>query len=869
MDSTTSPHCIPSPPIFSLDVRNLGHLCFEELPEAATAVEEKAKHLSITHNQLHQSDKKSQPKTAAPPVTFLPINQSDNEANRNSDVDEYPHPSAGDDDIFDEIFTTFEDVLGDDQPGRKPSISVLYPSVGLGHNTLTDGSTTQHNHSDPYAPMPLDSSSESGSGHTTVDSAQSTSPAAHMYEDPQCDGNVYSQINDNRAPNEGGEVGSESLKSCLQTLHQHHNSHEKSGVTDAMEGFISKFGKLKPQTVDSREQILARAAILAQQSSKQPKEEIDSTPPCDDSSQHEGREQPINRSDELTTVGGKSVKLPDGATSEDPKRARTQPLTPALLVDTLPLSSKSSTQDAPDSFQKVKCADAMAGVQPASSNTSTRTAKDFSDIPIAARALPLLPTSLESFRSQLSKSKKNTAAKKKQLPVSAKSSAAKAPSTASPGSSAGMATNGKKATTTSKNTSQVQKNKKSKVQTSVPSSASTRSSEYNLSEYFSSDEISGLLSVICSDDECEGERDGSADVASRTTDHVMLSPHVKSGGAFFSFGTGDYGASSNNVSNIPTSSGSGSGGGRAGSTASMISVPADKSVRKRKVDAESVANPVVKKSTGSPATASRPTSRSSATTSSSTYVHTPLSAATRKADSPHTAMSNQNYLSKGQFSGCSTSAKYDSSLGMNVDGGEHMRRAATQGHTGRDSYALSLEMQRKIAEDSEKVLRMQTDKILQDNHQRQQRHQGVGAVDSVPSLLSSLGSVGGSNTHLQGLAGLSSVLQGGGSGIPSLISMYASAGSSSLPTSSPVAGVSPGFVQSGPSPHPSLTQSLARVQAVAPSQIYSSPHSIAPPTLLGGMQQHPQQQAQYSSSSQMYQVNSSPQQYQHQHQHFK
>jgi len=863
MDSTTSPHCIPSPPIFSLDVRNLGHLCFEELPEAATAIEAKAKHFSISQNQHHQKDKTSQSMNGAAPVTFLPIEQNCNEA-------KYQHPSGGDDDIFDDIFTTLEDVLDEDQPGRKPSVSVLYPTVGLSHAPLADGSTSQHSHSDPYAPIPLDSGSESGSGHTTVDSAQSTSPASHMYEDSQYLSGGYTQNYDNRAANEGSEgseISSESLESCLQTLHQHHNSHEKGGTADAMDGFISKFGKLKPQTGDSREQILARAALLAQRRSKQPKEQDVRAPPYSDSSghEHEGREQSINRTDELTNVGAKSVKLPGDSSSEDLKRARTQPMTPALLVSTLP-QGQNSTQDSTGSAQQVKCADAMVGVQPSnttSTNTSTSSRKDYSDIPIAARALPLLPTSLESFRSQLSKSKKNSVAKKKQLPLPAKAATAKAQSSASPGSSAGIAANGKKSTSASKKSAQVPKSKKSKVQNSIPSSADSRSSEYNLSEYFSSDEISGLLSVICSDDECDGDRDGPADVVSRGADHVKLSPHVESGGAFFSFGTGGYGASSSNRTSASCSA-------SVGSSASVMSGPADKSARKRKVEAVSMANPVVKKSTGSPA---RPTGRSSSASSSSTYVHTPLSAASRKTSSPHSGVSNlnQNYLSMGHASGHANNMMYDTSPRMNVDRGEHLRRAATQ-HSGRDSYALSLEMQRKIAEDSERVLRMQTDKILQDNHQRQ-LSQGGGAVDSVPSLLSSLGSVGGSNTHLQGLTGLSSVLQGGGSGIPSLSSMYASAGSSALHTSSPAAGVSPGFIQTAPSPQASLVaQPHAQVvQGGAPSQMYSPPGSVVPSNLLGGMRQHPQQQASYSSPSQMYQTHSSPQQYQyqHQHQHFK
>jgi hypothetical protein len=214
------------------------------------------------------------------------------------------------------------------------------------------------------------------------------------------------------------------------------------------------------------------------------------------------------------------------------------------------------------------------------------------------------------------------------------------------------------------------------------------------------------------------------------------------------------------------------------------------------------------------------------------------------AASPHIDISNTYSPGSNHSSGMrmdhSTRVIFDEKSELARRNAYHQTQNLHQHHqqlARRDPFALSMEMQRKIAEDSEKVLRMQTEKILQDNQQRQ-LNQGMGMGGSLPSLLSTLGSVGppgaidGSN-RLQGLAGLSSVLQGGGSSIPSLSSMYASLGPNSASTHTVAPGHTGGAMLT---PH-------ANPHSQAPSG-QQMPH-YSQPNLLGGgqpQQQPPQQQ---------------------------
>lgn len=751
MESTSSPHCIPSPPIFSLDVRNLGHMCFEELPapveSAPTTTEGKAATCEDISSQKQE------------PSTFLPIEQSTanpcpQDYNKSINSGNLFSSGDGEEDIFDEIFTTFEDIL--DVEGDKSLFHDEDSFLNVGGSQKVEKEI-------------LSMSVDSGSGINTVDRSDNVSTYgsdAHAIRNPQAYEYESSGSSSISMSSTGSvsEPGNETMKSCSESLNEYHNP-DTSG---SMDTFIKKFGKMKqkppakpaPSAVkkrggytpitggDSREKLLARAMAMAQQSSMQTQQQ-----------KKEQQQQQASDSQDKSACSQPPCTGPAGLTvlSSEP--------TGVTAADTTKIGGENTANLTPSSVES-------ANVE--------KPSLQMSDIPIASRALPILPTSLESFRSQLSKSKKHNQSKKKtqQQPIKSSSSSSNS------GDSLVVGATGDNRKTEAPAALPSKKNSLSK--TDMRSSA-PGSTEYDLSDYFSSDEISGLLSVICSDDEdVDTLPTGSTSAPSSHSlprppphsDHVLFSPRV-SNVAVFSFGSHTTGSSSarpiTGADTAPTV---------------VDSIAPSSSITKKRKGGSLTPLPGKKRAAASPVgqhTASAPSRAQSAPQASPS----PLLSSHLNSDN---------------------SKRIENATRIMADKLEFARRTAyAQQHMGvargRDGVVMSAELQRKIAEDSEKVLKMQTDQILFDSQQRekQQRLQqqqqllqggaalgaGVDSVSagSLPSLLAALSSVGPDCNRLQGLAGLSSVLQGGSSSTPSLSTMYASgAHGSSIPLSRELQG---------------------------------------------------------------------------------
>ena len=609
MDSThsPSPHCIPSPPIFSLDIRNLGHLCFDELPAAATT-DTRSQHQNFAISQNNAQQKKIElEKAGDEPTTFLPIEQhtaeskcmlDENQNGGSIPCESNSHSSApvvtgSEEDIFDDIFTTFEDILEDDEAGKDTS-SLLYGGGPEAHySSLLD--TSSH-------PTSLSLSLGSSSGHTTVENSRSTSPVqpydSHAIRNPQAYEYESSGTSSGSSNGSISEPGSETLEGCMEALQEHHNS-------GGMEGFIDKFGRLKkPEQQkssnevaaashrvrasggqyssasasasspsgwvgDSREQLLARAMAMAQQSSYQTQQLQLQQQQQQQEQQQLSQSLPESiKSSELSGGGGGGGDDGgEGLTAMSVKSVKQPHSSSPLMGAVVPVNAPP-----PIPYTANQCHNQHSHPDPTlllSSTQSTTSTLATNELPIAARALPILPTSLESFRSQLSKSKKESillAKKKNLLPPNKKVTPKHAIGfdyETVNSSLGGIAVNDKRTGDGNKKPG-VGTNAKKSAKVESTSSNHSSSNNYDLSEYFSKEEISGLLSVICSDDENEGEDGGNAATTGSTQvggsrarsrsrshsndllpEHVVFAPHVDSNGAVFSFGS----SSCNSVNN--------------------------------------------------------------------------------------------------------------------------------------------------------------------------------------------------------------------------------------------------------------------------------------------------------------------------------
>ena len=571
----------------------------------------------------------------------------------------------------------------------------------------------------------------------------------------------------------------ETLEQCIETLQRHHNSTK----SDSFGVVINKFDKMKStcgkgietKTIDFRHNITVHQSEV---SSPLP---VPYTLTDAKTCSIDDRIRAVNRLESLTAVGSKCIKKPFSASSEDAKRSKTQPITPALFVDALmppsPYLGARTDHDDKKLISNIKLSPSsiMAGIftgdtglSEIESSASIETVKA-PEIPVSARALPAPPTSLESFRSQLSKTKKEKAAKKKQAPVKKSdktSTSVNGGNVSSGGGGSGKRSSSSKKKNTSKATKSLkcESKKYSEVQAEVPINHN-----YDLSEYFTSEEISGLLSVICSDDEADdvvidhdistvpgNENSGYAD---KLQNHVALSPHVNKTGAIFSF------ASKINDSNSQNSS--------------MIMKPSDINEKKRKneSDANETSRNFLKKKV---ATSNHNSNGNLLTGDYDDRGQSKISNSKNEFLNPTSpniqGLSLQNRPPRNDAVAPLANAKRSSACSnkINIGGGKNVTSNATfskEESSKRAECFLSLEQQEKIAAYSEEVLKMQTEQIMRGSSSSihcngWNRESSNGSVPSLLSALSSSGNVYGAN--LQGLTGLSNMWHGEGMAMPSL-----------------------------------------------------------------------------------------------------